>query len=238
MSKTFRQYDSRWGKLSYPPKAKHTMSSSGCGPTACAALIVNNPKYKNATPKKTRTFMIDNDYATDGHGTKWDGIPACLKHFGFRAKKVSDMESLWDELEKTGRRCILLFRGGTKGGVTWTTGGHYVAVSAYKKKDNKHYLYTRDSGVRNNDGWHCYEDTMKGLIKAVWVCWLPEFEVGRTYTLQYKMNVRASASLDSKKVASLKKGTKVKCTDVSDDGEWIECSEGWIRGRGKKIYIK
>lgn len=238
MSKTYRQYDSRWAKLSYPPGSKYTMSGSGCGPTACAELIVNNPKYKSVTPKDTRKYMINNDYATNGHGTKWDGIPACLKHYGFKAKRVADMDSLWKEMEKPGRRCILLFRGGTRGGITWTASGHYVAASAYKKTGSKHYLYTRDPGVRNNDGWHCYEDTMKGLIKAVWVCWLPEFEVGRTYTLQYKMNVRKGASTRCKKVTTLKKGTKVKCIDISADGEWIECSEGWIRGRGKKVYIK
>ncbi|MBC6681414.1 hypothetical protein, partial [Zhenpiania hominis] len=74
MSKTFRQYDSRWGKKKYPPGSSCTMSGSGCGPTACADIIVNNKKHKHRTPNSTRAFMIKNDYAIAGNGTAWDGI--------------------------------------------------------------------------------------------------------------------------------------------------------------------
>lgn len=173
VSKTFRQYDTRWGGKSYPPGSNCTMSGSGCGPTACADLIVNNPKYKNYTPISTRKFMINNGYAVAGHGTAWNGIDACMKHFGFNTQRFDSMSEFFKEMKKSKRWAIILFKSGTRGGITWTLGGHYVAVSAYKEKNGKHYLYTRDPGGRCNDGWHCYEDHMKGLIVKLWVFSLP-----------------------------------------------------------------
>lgn len=174
MSKTFRQYDKRWGNKGYPPRSGCKMSDSGCGPTACADLIVNNPKYKKYTPVHTRKFMLDNNYAVAGQGTRWDGIDACLRHFGFVVRRLDSMEPFFNEMSKSGRKAIILFRSGTKGGITWTSSGHYVTASAYKKVNGKHYLYTRDPGPRCNDGWHCYEDHMRGCIALLWVCYLPE----------------------------------------------------------------
>lgn len=176
MSTTFRQYDSRWGKKSYPPKSGYTMAGAGCGPTSCASLIVNHPNHKKVTPINTRKFMIDNGYAIAGHGTAWNGITACLKHFGMTVKTYDSMDAFFKEMAKPGRKCIILFRGGSRGGITWTSSGHFVAASAYKEKGGKHYLYTRDPGSRRNDGWHCYEDHMKGLIVKLWVCYLPSDE--------------------------------------------------------------
>lgn len=61
MSKTFRQYDSRWGRLSYPPNTRSTMASAGCGPTACASIIVNNPNIKTSLrgQRESSCLMVD-----------------------------------------------------------------------------------------------------------------------------------------------------------------------------------
>lgn len=173
MSKTFRQYDSRWGKLGYPNGSGCYMADSGCGPTACADIIVNHPKHAKKTPKNTRTYMLNNGYAVAGHGTAWDGIDACLKYYGFKVKRCDDMATFWEEMAKKKRWAIVLFGAGTRGGVTWTSSGHFLAATSYKVENGKHYLYMRDPGARNNDGWFCYEDHMKGMIKLLWVAWLP-----------------------------------------------------------------
>ncbi len=106
MSKTFRQYDSRWGRLSYPPGTRSTMASAGCGPTACASIIVNNPKYRNITPRTTRKFMLNGGYVPGGVGTMWSGIDACMKHFGFEVKRHNDMDSFFKEMNKGSRRAM------------------------------------------------------------------------------------------------------------------------------------
>lgn len=172
-AKDFAQYDSRWGSKGYPKKP-YTMAGNGCGATSCADIIVTNPKYKKITPDTIRKWMIKHGYAVAGHGTAWAGISACLKAYGFKVTNHPTMPEFFKAMAKGDRCGIILFRAGTRGGVTWTTGGHFVSVSGYKYKNKKHYLYINDPYRRNHDGWYCYETTMMGLIPQVWSCYLPK----------------------------------------------------------------
>lgn len=237
MSKTFRQYDSRWGRLSYPPGTRSTMASAGCGPTACASIIVNNPKYKNITPRTTRKFMLKGGYVPGGVGTMWSGIDACMKHFGFEVKRHNDMESFFKEMNKGSRRAVILFGAGSRGGITWTSGGHYVPATMYKKKNGKHYLYTRDPGGRNNDGWHCYETQMKGLIKCIWTCRLKKGYSGTFPTMPKRGYFREGDT-----------GTQVKYlqkllnwavgTNLKIDGEYLDKTAAAVEKLEKMFGFK
>lgn len=178
MSKNFAQYDSKWASLGYP-KSPDTMYDSGCGVCACADIVVNNPKYTAITPKEVREFMIKNGYAIAGAGTAWNGITACMKHYGFNVTNHSGMSTVWTALSK-GNWGIFLFRGGSVDGKTvFTTCGHYMAVVDYKVKNGKHYVYLYDSGLRKHTGWFCYETQIKGLLPQVWTFSLPT-KVGET----------------------------------------------------------
>lgn len=245
-SEVFRQYDSRWGSLPYPTKG-YSFSGSGCGCCAITHLLIEKEQYKNWTPKNVRPYMVEQGFATKGHGTTWDGITKTLEHYGYKPKNIPSMTNAFVELNKGNRAGIMLFKSGTRGGVTWTSGGHYLAFLDYKVANGKHYFYMKDSGGRKNDGWFCYETHMKGLIKQIWVVELPKEEpgkyytVGKTYTLQKGMNVRTGASSTKyRKVDFLKKGTKVKCLQTSKNGKWIKIGEyRWVCGRGtKNVYIK
>ena len=171
MTKSFKQYDTRWANKNY--NGSSTISAAGCGPTSCADLIYNiNPKI---TPLDTVKYMqthgdsTHKTFAIYGNGTAWNGIPACLKYFGLTdVKEVVAMPSVWDYLNE-GYVAIFLFTKGSRGGVTWTTGGHYLAVDGYKVENGKHKLKMFDPGGRDHDGWYCYETHMKGLISKVWV---------------------------------------------------------------------
>ena len=169
----YRQADSRWGSLPYPTKA-YSFAGNGCGCCACTHNIIEIPKYAKYTPKNVRPYMVTQGFATKGHGTTWDGITKTLEHYGFKVATPninSSMKGAWDLLNKKGapKQGVLLFRGGTKGGIRWTSGGHYVAFLDYKVKNGKHYFYTKDSGGRKHDGYFCYETTMKGLLPRIWV---------------------------------------------------------------------
>ena len=166
---TYRQYDSRWGRKNYNGSSSY--ATAGCGPTSCANILhAINPKI---TPVTTGNFMKSHGYAIRNNGTAWNGIPACLKHFG--AQDVRQVDKMTDvfKLCSKGYVGVFLFRKGTKGGVTWTTSGHYVAVTGYKYQNKKHYFRTFDSGGRKHDGWYCYETQMKGLIPRIWLCKIP-----------------------------------------------------------------
>ncbi len=165
---TYKQADSRWGRKNY--NGSSSMATAGCGPTSCAMIIYGVDG--KTTPLETMKYMQKHGYAIRNNGTAWNGIPSCLNYFGVKhAQNVnvsSSMSKVWELMAK-GYVGVFLFRSGSRGGVTWTTSGHYVAVTGYKVQNGKHYLYTRDSGGRNHTGWYCYETQMKGLIPRVWL---------------------------------------------------------------------
>ena len=167
--KTYHQYDSRWGGRNY--NGSSTMAQAGCGPTsvACLAYAVD----KSVTPWTVARYMQDHGYAIRNNGTAWSGIPSAMKHFGLKdVKNVSSMSDVFSYLKR--RYCaVFLFKGGSRGGITWTLAGHYLAVTSIKVEGGKHYLYMRDPGGRNHTGRYCYETQMRGLIAQVWVGYVP-----------------------------------------------------------------
>lgn len=263
----FRQYDNRWSKLGYPTKSS-SFRDNGCGCCACTHLIIEKDEYKDYTPKNVRKYMVAQGFAIESCGTTWSGITKTLEHYGFDVVKPNiacDMDEAWEELNKGNRAGILLFSAGSRGGTTWTSGGHYVAFTAYKVVKGKHWFYTKDSGARHNDGWHCYEDEMRGLLPQMWIVKLPVKEKafytkGKTYTLQHAMKVRTGAgtnykqkkradlTADGKKNAKkgtyavLKKGTRVTCQKVitlKNGNVWMKIPSGYVCAKGQKTtYIK
>ena len=170
---TYKQADSRWGRKNY--NGSSTMATAGCGPTSVAMLAYAVDGKTN--PWDVAKYMQKHGYAIRNNGTAWSGIPAAMKASGLEdVKNINvdkSMADVWKYL-KDGYCAVFLFRAGSRGGVCWTTGGHYVAVTDYKYENGKHWLYTRDSGGRNHTGWYCYETQMRGLIPKVWVGKVPK----------------------------------------------------------------
>lgn len=179
--KTFSQSDSRWGKKNYDGTS---MSNSGCGPTAVADLVY--ALNKKITPWIVAKWLKSKGYAAyTGWGTVWAGIPAAMKHYGLtNVKNVGPMTDVYDYISK-GYCAVFLMRKGSRGGCTWTTSGHFIAVTGYKHKNGKHYFYTRDPGWRDHTGWYCYEDKMKNLIREAWVGKVGKVEPGKKPTTKY-----------------------------------------------------
>ena len=166
---TYKQADSRWGKKNY--NGSSSMATAGCGPTSVAMLAY--AVDGKTTPWDVAKYMQKHGYAIRNNGTAWAGIPAAMKHFGLTdVKNVEKMSDVFSYLSK-GYCAVFLFRAGTRGNITWTTSGHYVAVTGYKVQNGNHYLYTRDSGGRDHTGWYAYETQMRGLIPQVWVGKVP-----------------------------------------------------------------
>lgn len=166
----FRQYDSRWGSLKYP-SGGYTMKNSGCGCCAVTHVAIENPKYANYTPADVRKFMVT--YATKGHGTKWVGITKGLENYGYNVhfNSKDNMTTIFKVLSSSLKRGVILF-GNKKGpdGTKWADGGHYIGFVDYKIENGKHYFYLKDSGGRKHDKWWCYEKSMRGDVKQVWIC--------------------------------------------------------------------
>lgn len=233
MGYNFKQYDARWGKKNY--NGSSTYAKAACGPTSCASIVYD--KDTSITPVDCGNYMKAHKYAIPNNGTSPNGITPCLKHFGFKnvkkhaktsgGKSYGTISSMAKAMAKNNTYGIILFRAGTKGGVTWTTGGHYIAVDGYKKKDGKHYFHTLDSAGRNHTGWYCWETQMKGLDRMMWSAELdiPSFPRCATAKNSNGVNVVALQRC-------LNKVMKVE-PKLVEDGEYLTKTEERV-----KVYQK
>jgi len=172
MQKTiFRQADSRWGNLPYPTKA-YKFASNGCGCCSVTHCAIENPTYANLTPADVRKYMVQ--FATQGHGTTWNGITKGLEHYGYNVhwRQADTMSDIWKVLKTSLKRGVILF-GSSKGGtakITWTLGGHYIAFLDWRYEKGDYWFYLKDSGGRKHDGWYSYKKHMAGDVRNVWIC--------------------------------------------------------------------
>lgn len=208
----YKQHDSRWRSLPYPTK-KCNVGHAGCGCVACTHIAIEQAAKWNWTPKTLRPYMVKKGYAEAGHGTTWQGIYNTLKYLGHSkvvwVKKNEPMSKAWAELDKGNRIGIILFNDNkAPNGIRWTSGGHYVAFTDYKKSNGKHLFYTKDSGPRDHDskkhGYYSYEKSMKGCVNQMWI-------VERINAPKpYKITKPYTGKLPSKTVKKGSKGTDVK----------------------------
>ena len=217
--KIYRQADSRWGNLPYPTKA-YRFASNGCGCCSVTHCAIELAKYQNYTPADVRKYMVQ--FATRGHGTTWAGISKGLTHYGYTVhwRTKDNMSDIFKALKNAPiKRGVILF-GSSRGpdGTVWTTGGHYIAFTDYKIQNGKHYFYLKDSGGRKHDRWWCYEKSMRGDVRQVWVC-------VKTSEKQYDPNRKYSGTIPK---PTLKKGS---------EGERVENWQkflNWYEGYGLK----
>ena len=209
----YKQHDSRWRSLPYPTKSCN-VGHAGCGCVACTHIAIEQAAKWNWTPKTLRPYMVKKGYAVAGHGTTWQGITNTLKYLGHSkvvwVKKNEPKSKAWAELDKGNRIGIILFNNKkAPNGIRWTSGGHYVAFTDYKKDSSgKHLFYTKDSGPRDHDskkhGFYSYEKSMKGCVNQMWI-------VERINAPKpYKITKPYTGKLPSKTVKKGSKGTDVK----------------------------
>lgn len=89
--------------------------------------------------------MQSHGYAIRNNGTAWAGIPSALKAFGVKdVKQVDKMADVWALMAK-GYVGEFLFSAGSRGGICWTTSGHYIAVTGYKVKNGFPCTFTHNT---------------------------------------------------------------------------------------------
>ena len=171
----YKQYDKRWKDLPYPGSGSY-MENSGCGCMAVYHAAIERDKYKNLTVPKCRDYMVQ--FATVKNGTLWDGITAGLEHYGYNVhwREADSMDDIFKQLKSSLKSGIILFAKKNAwsvgpDGTLWTKSGHYIYFGDYKiEKDGTHWFYLKDSGSRDHDGWFCFEKSMKGCCRNVWIC--------------------------------------------------------------------
>lgn len=153
MPTDYKQTDPRWN---YLPFAGENINNAGCGPTSCSDGL-------DVTPDKTAAWIQNHGYASNGSGTFWEGIPACIRAYSKECTQIvySSMlgtrtSAVFDKFLahlKSGY-CGVLLMGNGGSPVKWTNGGHYIFAADYK--DGKILIYDPASDVRT--GWHAWSD--------------------------------------------------------------------------------
>lgn len=143
--------------------------------------------------------------------------------------------------------------------------GNEVAALENTGKFKKHYAYTSSTRIKKGmilvtkTKGHTaivIEDDEKPVVKSV----VPNYIVGKTYTLQTELNVRKNPTLsaglvghygltsdgrkhDADKDGALDKGTRITCQSKVVDSVgnvWIKCPSGWVCAyeiKKDKVYI-
>ena len=250
--KDFSQYDTRWADKPYKTKP-YVMSTNGCGPTSCADVIVSHPNHRDVTPDTMRKWFIDHNYVVNGAGSVHAGIPAALKAFGFIPVEHKKMSVALKAFAGKKVRGILLMAGSGPDGTVWTLGGHFVAVRGYKVVNGKHYLYICDPGQRRNDGWFCYEKSMKGAVLKAWSCTVDKKKIKHSsayylrkkakkivkYMADHNFRYEASYKDNAKTWPGAKKQRTTNCSmQISYDAQEAGLIKGFFWGNGFKVTCK
>lgn len=171
----YKQYDDAWRWLPYPGSGSY-LDDSGCGCLAVYHAAIERNTYKDLTVPQCRDYMVQ--FATVKNGTLWDGITIGLEHYGYNVhwREADDMDDIFAQLNDSLKSGIILFAKKDAwsygpDGTLWTKNGHYIYFGDYEiRSDGTHWFYLKDSGQRDHDGWYCFEKSMKGCCRNVWVC--------------------------------------------------------------------
>ena len=170
-STNYKQYDTRWASLLYPKKPWY-IKNCGCGEVSVCNVIIEMDKYASETPKTIQPFCV-RYAAPNGDGTYHAGIPLMMQHYGMtEVKEHKTMPALFDELAK-GDRVAILLMGSKPGGskkIRWTSSGHFICATGYRKSGTQDMLYIKDSNSSSSarNGWLSYQESLKGDCLRVW----------------------------------------------------------------------
>lgn len=117
----YSQCDPRWKDVSY---AGDNMCGAGCGPSAMAMIITALTGIK-VTPDVVAEYYTQNHYSGD-FGTSWVAAPDAAKHWRLRSTALGTDIAKVTASVKSGSLVIMAGRGG----LPFTSGGHFVVVRA------------------------------------------------------------------------------------------------------------
>ena len=171
----YKQYDDDWRWLPYPGSGSY-LDDSGCGCLAVYHAAIELDPFKDLTVPQCRDYMVQ--FATVKNGTLWDGITRGLEHYGYNVhwREADDMDDIFAQLKNSLNSGVILFAKKDAwsygpDGTLWTKTGHYIYFGDYEiRSDGTHWFYLKDSGQRDHDGWFCFEKSMEGCCRNVWVC--------------------------------------------------------------------
>lgn len=250
----YSQADSRWANTLYTStnNKSQTIKSSGCGPTS-AAMIVSSSKGA-ILPNTMAKLFVDNGYRTASSGTAWSAYSFVADYFDFKEYyTTSDFSLMTKYLKQTksdGSNKYYVIA--SCGSGLFTSSGHYIVLVADKNGNitvYDPYVYAgkfttasrKKANVKLNGNVATVTETnfkKYANYKNFWIYSndkaVETKKKSTSYTRYVKvktnLNVRKDKNTKSKKVGSLKNGTKVTVTKTSGKWSYITSPiKGWVK---------
>ena len=158
----FFQWDERWGTTIY---GSDVMEVTGCGPTCLSMVLVHLLQDATYTPRYVADFAEDNKYYAKGSGSKWALIAEGGEILGLDVTELPLDENRMKKNLELGNPVICIMGPGD-----FTTTGHFIVLTGVK--DDK--FVVNDPNSRENSERLWSYDEIKGQIKNLWACRLPE----------------------------------------------------------------
>ena len=171
----YKQYDSRWGGLSYAVDGeKSTIKSAGCGPTALANVLaaIVSPYID---PITLAAWSRYHNYKVKNSGTSYSFFVPCAKAFGVTVRRLNTSNIYGQSASAHHAKALNELTNGNwviacMGKGNWTSSGHYITVYGYE--NGKVYINDPASTKANRacNTW----DLFKSQVKYYWVVEVPE----------------------------------------------------------------
>ena len=158
----FMQWDERWGYTIY---GSNVMGLTGCGPTCLSMVLVHLLQDVSLTPRYVADFAEENRYYVDGSGSKWSLISEGGEKLGLDITELPLDENRIKKNLEIGNPVICIMGPGD-----FTTAGHYIVLIGVE--DDK--FVVNDPNIKTNSGRLWSYDEIKGQIKNLWACRVPE----------------------------------------------------------------
>ena len=162
----FLQWDERWGYTRY---GSNVMGLTGCGPTCLSMVCMYLLKDASYTPRYIAEFAEENNYYVEGSGSAWTLISKGGETLGLDVVEISLDENRMMKNLELGNPIICILGPGD-----FTTTGHFIVLTGCK--DGKFVVNDPNSRINSERLWSFEE--IKGQIKNLWVCRLPERKKG------------------------------------------------------------
>lgn len=117
----FLQGDKRWSMFSYGRSG--TISSSGCGPTSLAMIVVGLTGDTSVNPKVVADWSVANGHRVEGVGSAWSLMTDGGAHWGLTVESVSIRASSISAALRAGKPIIA-----SVGPGHFTSQGHFIVL--------------------------------------------------------------------------------------------------------------
>ena len=158
----FLQWDERWGYTVY---GSNVMGLTGCGPTCLSMVLVHLLQDVTYTPCYVADFAEENNYYTNGSGSKWTLISEGGETLGLDVTELPLDENRMKKNLELGNPIICIMGPGD-----FTAAGHFIVLRGLE--DGK-FIVNDPNSRKNSEKLWSYEE-ISGQIKNLWACRKPE----------------------------------------------------------------